>query len=123
MASMTSAGRVERARRTYEARRPVRRALRRGELSIATVMREQPDAFSDYTLFEVLLMAHMVGRTRLRTLNAAAVEAGVNLAVTLRLADVETREWVARNALPHGRSRPLDLWAQLMDDASPPGAL
>jgi hypothetical protein len=104
------------ARRTWDARRPVRAALRRGELSIATVMYEQPDALSAHSLFEILLMAHTFGRARLRALNTLALREGVNLAVTLKLADQDTRAWVARNALPHARSRPSDLWTQLMED-------
>ena len=105
-----------RARRAYAANRPVRAALRRGEMSIAMVMREQPVDLVDRTLFEILLMAHQFGRRRLRALNARAVEQNVNLAVTLDAADYETREWVARNALPHGRSAPRGTWARLMAD-------
>jgi hypothetical protein len=61
-------------------------------------------------------MAHTFGRARLRALNAIALRDGVNLAVTLKLANHDTRAWVARNALPHGRSAPRDFWTQLMDD-------
>ena len=105
-----------RARRAYAENRPIRAALRRGDVSIATVMREQPAGLGDRTLFEVLLMAHQFGRARLNTLNARAVEEHVNLAVTLQAADHQTRAWVAVNALPHGRSAPRGAWAQLMAD-------
>lgn len=74
--------------------------------SIATVMREQPGGLADRTLFEIVLMAHQFGRRRLRALNARAVEENVNLAMTLNVADFDTGEWVARNALPHGRTAP-----------------
>lgn len=107
---------VARARRAYAENRPVRAALRRGDVSIATVMREQPGGLVDRTLFEIVLMAHQFGRRRLCALNARAVEENVNLAVTLNVADSDTREWVARNALPHGRTAPRDTWAQLMAD-------
>ncbi len=105
-----------RARRAYAENRPVRAALRRGDVSIATVMREQPAGLADRTLFEILLMAHQFGRRRLRALNARAVEENVNLAITLNVADFDIREWVARNALPHGRTAPRETWAQLMAD-------
>jgi hypothetical protein len=62
------------ARRAYAQNRPVRAALRRGELSIAAIMREQPAGLTDRTLFEILLMAHQFGRARLRALNARAIE-------------------------------------------------
>ncbi len=112
----TSSEHAARARRTYAENRPVRSALRRGDVSIATVMREQPSGLADRTLFEILLMAHQFGRRRLHALNARAVEEHVNLAVTLDVAEHATREWVARNALLHGRSAPRDAWAQLMAD-------
>jgi len=47
---------------------------------------------------------------------AGAIEDDVNLAVTLEAADERVREWVANNALPHGRLGPHDVWAQLMAD-------
>lgn len=105
-----------RARRSYAERRPVRAALRRGDITIAAVMREQPDGLADRTLFEILLMAHQFGRARLRALNDRALDDEINLAMTLGRADEHTREWVARNALPNTRRRPASLWAQLMDD-------
>jgi hypothetical protein len=104
------------ARRRYAQSRPVRTVLRRGDVSIATVMRQQPAGLGDRTLFEILLMAHQFGRGRLRALNARALEDNVNLAITLDVADHATREWVARNALPHGRVARRDAWAQLMLD-------
>jgi TrwC relaxase len=104
------------ARAIYAEKQPVRSALRRGDVSIATVMREQPAGLADRTLFEILLMAHQFGRQRLGTLNARAVDEHVNLAVTLDVAGYEAREWVARNALPHGRTAPRGMWAQLMED-------
>jgi hypothetical protein len=61
-------------------------------LTSATIVDEQPDALSDHTVFEVLLMAHQFGRARLRALNARALEDGLNLAVTLKLADEHARE-------------------------------
>ncbi|HVF77138.1 MAG TPA: hypothetical protein VNA28_02475 [Solirubrobacteraceae bacterium] len=105
-----------RARRAYAENRPVRAALRRGDVSLATVMREQPGGLADRTLFEILLMAHQFGRRRLCALNARGVEERVNLATTLSVADYATREWVVRNALPHGRKAPRDTWAQVMAD-------
>jgi hypothetical protein len=105
-----------RARRAYAENQPVRAALRRGDLSVAEVMREQPAGLADRTLFEILLMAHQFGRARLRALNAHAIEDNVNLAVTLELAEEPVREWVAHNVLPHGRLGPRGAWAQLMAD-------
>lgn len=116
MALLTSPEHAAQARQTYAAHRPVRAALRRGELSIATVMRQQPDALAEHTVFEVLLMAHQFGRARLRALNDRALDANINLAVSLQAADEHTREWVARHALPHGRMGPRSLWGQLMHD-------
>jgi hypothetical protein len=107
---------AERARRTYAQWRPVRAALRRGEISIAMVMRERPDALADRTLFEILLMAHQIGRARLRAINARAVGEHINLAVMLKDADERTRDWVIYNALPHGRKAPTSVWAQLLQD-------
>ena len=112
----TSAESAARARRAYAENRPVRAALRRGDVTIAEVMREQPRGLADRTLFEVLLMAHRVGRARLRAINSRALEDQVNLGLTLGCADERTREWVALNALPHARSEPGDVWAQLMAD-------
>jgi hypothetical protein len=111
----TSPQSAARARRVYAENQPVRAALRRGDLSIAEVMREQPAGLADRTLFEILLMAHQFGRARLRALNEQAIEDRINLAVTLEHAGERTREWVAINALPHSRVAPRDVWAQLMD--------
>jgi hypothetical protein len=47
MATIINAEHAAQARRTYDARRPVRAALRRGDMSISTVMREQPDALRE----------------------------------------------------------------------------
>jgi hypothetical protein len=105
-----------RARRTYAQNRRVRAALRDGELSIAVAMREQPAGLADRTLFEILLIAQRFGRARLRKLNARAIKDDVNLAVTLEAADERVRDWVATNALPHGRLAPRDVWTQLMAD-------
>jgi hypothetical protein len=107
---------VERARATYAQRRPVRAALRRGEISVAMVMRERPDGLADRTLFEILLMARQIGRPRLRAINARAVDAQINLAVMLKDADERTRDWVTYNALPRGRKAPTCVWAQLLQD-------
>ena len=112
----TSLEHAARARRAYAEHRLVRAALRQGDVSIATVMREQPVGLADRTLFEIVLMAHQFGRRRLYALNARAVEENVNLAVTLDVADYEVRAWVARNALPHGRMAPRETWAKLMAD-------
>ena len=101
---------------SYAEKRPVRSVLRRGDVSIATTMREQPVGLAHRTLFEILLMAHQFGRRRLLALNARAVDEHVNLAVTLDVADYEVREWVARNALPNGRTAPRGTWAKLMAD-------
>jgi ABC-type nitrate/sulfonate/bicarbonate transport system substrate-binding protein len=130
MTLVTSPEHAARARRSYAERRPVRAALRRGEITIAEVMREQPAGLADRTLFEIVLMAHHVGRARLAVINAAAIEAKINLAVALERADEQSREWVAANALPHGRKplraaarrragrppRPRSLWAQLHEE-------
>ncbi len=94
----------------------MRAALRRGDLSIVEVMREQPAGLADRTLFEILLMADQFGRARLRELNARAIKENINLAETLERADEHVREWVAYNALPHGRLAPRGAWAQLMAD-------
>jgi hypothetical protein len=112
----TRAEHAAQARRAYAANQPIRSALRRGDVSIAAVMREQLAGLADRTLFEILLMAHQFGRGLLRALNARAVEDHVNLAVTLAAAGHDTREWVAINALPHGRSAPREPWARLMAD-------
>ena len=112
----TSPDSVARARRAYAQKRAVRAALRHGEVSIATVMRDQPAGLANRTLFEILLMAHQFGRARLCALNARAVEENINLAVTLQCADEHVREWVAHNALPHGRGAARSVWAQLMAD-------
>ncbi len=94
-----------RARRVYAERRPVRAALRRGELSIAAVMREQPAGLADRTLFEVVLMAHQFGRARLCALNVRALRDDVNLAVTLEDADFGTREWSRSTRCRTGAAR------------------
>jgi hypothetical protein len=107
---------AERARATYAQRRPVRAALRRGDITIAMVMRERPDALADHTLFEILLMAHQIGRARLRAINRRAVNEQINLAVTLKDANERTRDWVTYNALPRGRKPPTSVWTQLLQD-------
>ncbi len=112
----TSPESAARARRAYAQNQPVRTALRRGDITIAAVMHQQPAGLEDRTLFEILLMAHQFGRARLRALNARALEDDVNLAVTLELADEAVRTWVAHNALPHGRLGPA------CASAEPPGA-
>jgi len=68
----TSLEHAARTRRAYAENQPRRTALRRGDVSIAAVMREQPAGLADRTLFEILLMAHQFGRARLHTLNARA---------------------------------------------------
>jgi hypothetical protein len=107
---------AERARRTYAQRQPVRAALRRGEITIAMVMGERPDGLVDRTLFEILLMAHQIGRGRPRAINGRAVDEQINLAFTLKHADERTREWVTYNALSHGRKGPTSVWAQLLQN-------
>jgi hypothetical protein len=104
-----------RARRAYAENGSVRSALRRNDVPIATVMRE-PTGLAEPYAVEILLMAHRFGRRRLCALNAWAVDEHINLAVTLDVADDEVREWVARNALPYGRTAPRGTWAQLMAD-------
>ena len=104
----------ELARRSLQVRqatKQLRRALASGDLTIATVMLEQPAALGDRTLFEILLMARGVGRTRLRELNSRAIDDAVNLAVSLKDADLHTRRWVAANALRHSA---LSTWDRLM---------
>jgi hypothetical protein len=97
-------------------KQPVRSALRRGHISIAAVMREQPAGPADRTLFEVLLMAHQFGRQRLCALNARAVDEHVNLAVTLDAADYDVREWGRAQRAAARPDAPRDTWAQLMAD-------
>jgi uncharacterized protein with PhoU and TrkA domain len=104
----------ELARRSLQVRqatKQLRRALASGELTIATVMLEQPAALGERTLFEILLMARGVGRARLRELNSRAIDEAVNLADTLNDADLHSRRWVAANAL---RRSPLGAWQRLM---------
>ena len=102
------------ARRSLQVRQAtsrLRHALATGELTIADVMRDRPAALCEHTLFEIVLMARGIGRTRLRELNSRAIDDAVNLAVTLRDADQYTRRWVAANAL---RRSPLGAWDKLM---------
>jgi hypothetical protein len=54
---LTGRERLARAGRAYAENQPVRSALRRGDVSIAAVMREQSTGLVDRTLFEILLMA------------------------------------------------------------------
>jgi hypothetical protein len=126
MTLSTDPDQTARARRSYAERRPVRAALRRGEITIADVMSDQPDGLADRTLFEIVLMAPRFGRARLAAINSRAVEENVNLAITLQRADQRTRDWVVANALPNGRKpsrpavqrarrprKPQSLWEQL----------
>jgi hypothetical protein len=102
---------AERSTQVRQANKRVRHALANGQLTIADVMRDPPPELADRALFEILLLARGLGRTRLRELNERAIEEGVNLAVTLDLADESTRRWVAANAL---RSTRLAVWDRLM---------
>lgn len=68
-------------------------------------------ALGDRTLFEIVLMARGIGRTRLAELNTRAIDDAVNLAVTLAHADAYTRRWVAANAQ---RRSALSAWDRLM---------
>jgi hypothetical protein len=125
MTLTTNPEHAARARQTYAEQRPVRAALRRGDLTIADAMRDQPAGLADRTLFEIVLMAPQYGRARLAAINGRAVNENINLAITLQRADQRTREWVAANALPHGRTSPRSaarcarqrrLWAQLHEN-------
>ena len=108
---LTATALAERSTQVRQAKKQVRRALARGELTIADVMRDQPTELADRALFEILLLARGVGRKRLHELNTRAIEEGVNLALTLASADESTRRWVAANAL---HSTPLAVWDRLM---------
>jgi len=95
---------TELAERSLQVRRAIkqqRHALATGELTIADVMLAPAAALGDRTLFEIVLMARGIGRTRLAELNTRAIDDAVNLAVTLEHADAYTRRWVAANALRH----------------------
>ena len=94
-----------------QATKQLRHTLASGQLTLTDVMADQPAGLADRTLFEILLMARGVGRTRLRELNDRAIDDGVNLALTLRDADPYTRRWVAANALRHSR---LPTWDRLL---------
>jgi hypothetical protein len=107
---------VERGHRTHSQRSAVRAALRRGELPIAMVMREQPAAVADRTLFEILLLAHRIGRARLAVINARAMDDQINGAVRLKDADERARDWVTHNAQPRKRRASANIWAQLLQD-------
>ena len=105
---------TELARRSLHVRRQtkqLRHRLAAGELTVADIMREQPAALGDRALFEILLMARGIGRTRLCELNRRAIDDAVNLAVTLRDADQYTGRWVAANTL---RRSPLGAWERLL---------
>ena len=105
---------IELAERSLQVRRAIKQqrdALATGELTIADVMLQPAAALGDRTLFEIVLMARGIGRTRLAELNTRAIDDAVNLAVTLEHADAYTRRWVAANAL---RRSPLGAWDRLM---------
>jgi hypothetical protein len=51
----------------------------------------------------------------------APASKNINLAVTLQRADEHVREWVAHNALPHGRVAPPQRVAQLIAEGHTQG--
>jgi hypothetical protein len=74
----------------------VRRELRRGVLTLPDVARERPRALRPLALFALVLELPGFGCRRLDRLNQRAIADGVNLAVTLGEASVDTLEWVVR---------------------------
>ena len=111
MPGQTPSQLAERSLQIRRASKRIRDGLASGQLTIAQVMRDQPDEVGERTLFAILLFTRGFGRQRLRELNARAVAQQINLAVTLQRADEPTRNWVTANIQ---RRAALNIWERLM---------
>jgi len=104
------------ARRVYVEKRPVRAAQRCGDLvnrrGHARTARGPggPDVARDPPDSPPVRPAPAVRIERTRSRGER------HLAATLHVAEHDAREWVARNALPHGQTVPRETWARLMAD-------
>lgn len=81
-------------------RAEIRSDLRTGHLTLVALLESPPSEIADMLLWEVLLLVPQVGRGRVNTINARAVLAGYNLAISLGRADPATRVWLSENLKP-----------------------
>jgi hypothetical protein len=91
---MTSATAAPASARGRLEKEHARRDLRRGVLTLPEVVRERPRALRPLALFALVLELPGFGCRRLDRLNQRAIADGVNLAVTLGEASVDTLEWL-----------------------------
>ena len=85
--------------------------IRSGQLTLAELTAERPDALSGTTLFAIALTLPGFGQRRLTALNRRAVANDINLAVTLGGASGRTLVWLLREIC--------DQDATLGDDENP----
>lgn len=85
-------------------RAAVKRDLRSGSLTLATVMQELPDALLDVPLIDIIRWSrHRSTSAALSRIGAMAVRDGVNLMIPLGLASQRSRTWVAQNGTRYWR--------------------
>lgn len=85
--------------RQRSGRAQVRRDLRSGRLSLASVLRNPPRELADDLVFDVLLRSRGFGLTKLRKANARAMSAGVNFALPLGTSSERSRRWLVESVL------------------------
>ena len=102
------------------AQREWRHALAKGDVSLADLLHEQPVCMEHFTLLEALPLLRQFGPNRLWRINQAAVENAINLAVSIKDADVRVCDWLidAVNAVVAQRSiEPIDGgWKKVADE-------
>lgn len=85
---------LQRANRIRLATASVKRDVRNGSLTLAEVATDRPEALCGMSLFTLLLELPGFGSQRLKYVGLRAVNAGINLAVTLGDASNRTLEWL-----------------------------
>lgn len=94
---------LARAHRAQADRDQLIRALKACGVDEAEIVLDPPECLRNVFVFDFLRRVPLVGAATVRTLNAQAVRAGVNLAVSLGELSPTRRQWLA-DAL---RNRPL----------------
>jgi len=92
-------------------RREIRERVRAGDLTLAELLAEPPEAVHGVRLFEPVRWQPRVGWRAIETLNRQAILNGVNLLLPVGQAGELTRRWVIENAPPFDR-RTRRRWGQ-----------
>lgn len=80
----------------------IKRRIRRSEITLRELLNDPPEVIHPVLLYDVLQWQPYFGKQRLRAVNAAAMKAGINLALDVGSASRRTLEWVAGNGRVYG---------------------